>query len=387
MYRMQVSFQRRCRRAAVSVAACLLSVSTRASDPAEPTEAQQSTSSKPFEELRVELGGETLVSRDVVIGDVSASLRWREVNWDVELLATRADIGVDYQNAAFVDPLGFATDLDAARHALQLTLRSRPSRRWTLHASGGAYTGYTDYRSLWLNEYYRQRFEPLVGYEKASPAGWNGAAGARWEVRPGQLFLQCDLLFQQDHVAPAYEKLPFKPLIRRQDDLDTQGVRLAGEAILSRSLRGMIEAQVLWTTEREPRASIRASANWAASESWVLHITAGATVERPEYISGSAEVLAERHWSSGWFAGIGVRYYRDNGQLNQSLPESTASPGLTTYQSTVVVRWQGESWGLKASIGPYLNEYEEVDSPLNPFLHLYRDRSWVAAQISFSRTF
>ena len=384
---MQVTRQHRHRSAARSVASCLLSLSIQASDAPNPTEPTQSVSSKPFEELRIELGGETLVSRDVIIGDVSAALRWREVNWDLEVLATRADIGVDYQNAAFVDPLGFATDLDAARHAIQLTLRSRTSRRWTLHASGGAYTGYTDYRSLWLNEYYRQRFEPLVGYEEASPAGWNGSAGARWEVRPGHLFLQCDVVFQKDHVAPAFEKIPFKPLIRRQDELDTQGVRIAGEAILSRTLRGMIEAQVLWTTEREPRASVRASANWAASEFWVLHLTAGATVERPNYTSGSAEILAERHWNSGWFAGIGVRYYRDNGQLNQSLPESTASPGLTTYQSNVVVRWQGESWGFKASVGPYLNEYEEVDSPLNPFLHLYRDRSWVAAQLSICRTF
>lgn len=384
---MQVTLPTRMRTAAAIPAACLLFLAAHGAAPSEALPEPSSLPRRPFEELRLELGGETLVSRDVLIGDVTASARWRETDWDLELLATRADISLDYQNAAFVDPLGFATDLRAARHALQMTLRSRPSRSWTVHASGGGYLGYTDYRSLWLNEYYRQRFEPLVGYETAHPAGWNGSTGARWEVRPAQVFLQCDLVYQLDRVAPAYEKLPFKPLIRRQDELDTYGIRLAGEAILSRTLRGMLEAQMLWTTEREARTSVRASVNWAATEFWVVHFTAGATVERPEYLSGSAEVLAERHWNSGWFAGLGVRYYKDNGQLNQSLPESTASPGLTTLQSTVVVRWQGESWGFKASVGPYLNAYEEVDSPLNPFIHLYRDRSWVAAQLSVSRTF
>lgn len=343
--------------------------------------------SHPFEELRFELGGEMLLSRDVRLSDATAAARWHDTAWDLELLATRADIGVDYQNANFVDPLGHPADLATARHALQMGFRSRPTRNWTLHAAGGAYDGYTDYRSLWLNEYYRQRFEPLVGYETANPAGWNAAAGARWELRPGDRFLQCDVVVQQDRVAPAYEKFPFKPLVRRDDLLETQGIRLAAEAILHRRLRGLVEAQVLWTTEREPRLSLRTSINWAATEAWVLHLNAASTVERPDYLSGSAEVLAERRWSTGWYAGFGARAYRDNGQLNQSLPESTASPGLTTLQSTVVLRWQGEHWGLKAAVGPYLNQYETVASPLNPFIHLYRDRSWLAAQVSVSRTF
>lgn len=340
-----------------------------------------------IDEVRLELGGEGMFSRDVRLGDVTATGRLRDPSWDLEMQATRADIGVDYRNAETADPLGKRSSLAEARHALQGTVRGRPSGAWTLQASGGGYDGYTDYRSLWLNEYYQQRFGPLEGFRVAQPGGWNASAGARWAVRPGDRFLQWDVLWQHDVVAPAYEKFPFQPLIRRRDDLDTRGVRVGAEAILGRRVRGLFEAQVLWTTERRPRLSLRPSVHWALAESWVVHASAGVTLEQPRYASGSAETLLEHEWPAGWFGGVSLRYYHDNGQLNQSLPESTASPGLQTYQAAVVVRWQGDPWGLKVLVGPYLNDYAAVPSPLNPFVHLYRDRAWVTAQVALSRTF
>ena len=339
------------------------------------------------QEMRLEVGAEGMFSKDVRIGDVTTSGRIREESWEVELQATRADIGIEYRNAEVADPLGSPASLGEARHALQGGVRLRPSRTTTLQASSGGYDGYTDYRSLWLNEYYQQRFGPLEGYRVAQPRGWNTSVGTRWAVRPGDRFVQGDLLWQQDVVAPAYEKFPFQPLIRRRDELDTRGIRLGGEAILGRRLRGLMESQVLWTTERRPRLSLRPTLPWALPESSVLNASAGVTLERPRYASGSADVLLEHEWPEGWFGGLNVRYYQDNGQLNQSLPESTASPGLQTYQAAIVLRWQGDSWGLKALVGPYLNDYTSVPSRLNPFVHLYRDRSWIAAQVGIGRAF
>jgi hypothetical protein len=127
--------------------------------------------------------------------------------------------------------------------------------------------------------------------------------------------------------------------------------------------------------------------NWAVDEAWVARFTTAMTLESPRYVSGSAGVLVERELPLGWFVGIDLRYYHDNGQLNQSLPESTASPGLRTIQTATVARWQGETWGVKASIGPYLNDYDEVTSKLNPFVHLYRDRTWVGVQVAAGRVF
>ena len=340
-----------------------------------------------LEEVRLESGFETLASRDIHVTDATVSGRLRDEGWDVELQGTRADIWAEYQNAQAVDPLGFGRDMAEHRHAGQGMVRARPSSRWTLQASGGGYSGYTDYRSLWLNEYYRQRFGPLVGYREARPAGWNVSAGGRWAARPGDRFLQWDVLWQGDTVAPAYEKFPFQPLIRRQDRLDTRGFRVGGEGILGRRLRGLVEGQVLWTTERRPRFSLRQSLNWAVDEAWVARFMVAMTIESPRYISGSAGVVVERELARGWFAGVDLRYYHDNGQLNQSLPESTASPGLRTVQAALVARWQGEAWGAKASVGPYLNDYDEVTSKLNPFVHLYRDRTWMGVQVAAGRVF
>ncbi|MEI7954544.1 MAG: hypothetical protein WCJ66_05195 [Verrucomicrobiota bacterium] len=41
--------------------------------------------------------------------------------------------------------------------------------RWTV--SGGGCVGYTDYRSTWLNEYYRLMFSGVPGYRVANPRG------------------------------------------------------------------------------------------------------------------------------------------------------------------------------------------------------------------------
>ena len=65
--------------------------------------------------------------------------------------------------------------------------------------------GFTDFRSLWIDEYYRQLFAPMAGYGAAVPRGYNGGVGLRWDHVPGTGFLEFSAGWQTDQVSPAYD--------------------------------------------------------------------------------------------------------------------------------------------------------------------------------------
>ena len=83
-------------------------------------------------------------------------------------------------------------------------MRQRLGERWTLLGSGGLYDGFADYRSRWLDEYYRQQFSTIPGYQKADPKGFNVSAGLRWEYAPTTAFLQVEGGYLWDQIAPGY---------------------------------------------------------------------------------------------------------------------------------------------------------------------------------------
>lgn len=331
-------------------------------------------------EHRIEADGEWLIAQDIRLSDLAVSYGLRDPLWDARVVLSRGDISVDYVNEAVVDALGHREELNEERYSVQVNLRIRGPRSVSWLASGGYYAGFTDYRSLWLNEFYRQRFNGDPGYVPSDPRGWNTSIGPRWDYQPSSRAVQLDLVVQEDQVAPAFEKFPFRPLERRRDLLWSQGVRLSWEAVLNRHLRVMAEAQVLSTTDRELRYSLRPSINWAITDHWVARFNAGYTFERPSYQSGMAGTTLEHDWDNRWFVSVFGRYYHDNGQLNQSLPESTAAPGLETVEMGVGLRLQTDRWGLKVTVGPYYSTYTAIESRLNPFVHLYQNRDWVAVR-------
>ena len=63
----------------------------------------------------------------------------------------------------------------------QTGLRRTGGNPLLLNISGGLYDGYADFRSVWIDERFRQINETSPFYSIAQPRGWNIAAGARWE--------------------------------------------------------------------------------------------------------------------------------------------------------------------------------------------------------------
>lgn len=335
---------------------------------------------------RVEIGVDGLSSSDLNLWETAESYRLGWPQGDLQLSVSQGLTWADYQPSP-IDFAGVPASLEDLRYNLQGGLRQRWPERFTWSGSAGYYEGYNDYRSLWLNEYYRQRFSGLAGYREAHPRGAFFSSGGRWEYLPAAGFFQADFSYQRDIVAPAYEKKIFKPLQRRRDTIYSRSARFSTENILTRWLRVQNELQVTDTTERELRYAWLGSINTALGQHWVARPALSYSQERPAFEAWSAGCSLERDWNSTWFLSLYGRYYSDTGQLSQSLPESTASPALEAVELGAGLRWQSGRHAFKITAGPYWSLYAPVDPVLSPFLKLYRDRLWFACQGAWSYAF
>lgn len=329
-----------------------------------------------------------LWTSDILLTDELAEYRQTRPGSELALSISHGHIGLHYVPEAMLEE---ESDVESERFGFQGTTRFRVSNCVTLLGNGGAYDGYTDYRSLWLNEYFRHVYSGRQGYEKAHPWGWNVSGGARWEYLPASGFVQGDLIYQHDIISPGYEVRfpPFPPrLIRFRDTYDTVSGRLTLENVLTRRLRARQELQITDMTDRELRFAFQSSVNCALTEHWVGRLAGGYTKEEPQLEAWFAGATVERDWNETWFFSVMGRYYTDTGQIeNALLAHNTASPPLEAILVGVGLRWQGPRSSARLVVGPYFTCYESSGSPATTFGHLFRDRDWLSVQFAFERAF
>jgi hypothetical protein len=187
----------------------------------------------------------------------------------------------------------------------------------------------------------------------------------------------------QDEVSPAYEKLPFKPLIRGESILETWRFGLGSEHVLTPRIRFKQDASVTQSTDRAWRYAYAAESAWAMTEHWTARLRVEGTKEA-DFHAGLAALLIERDWDARWFAGIGVRVYRDNGQIIDPLLISGSAPALDSYQLQLSLRYAGPHATWRVGLGPYLTRYAETPPGGTRFSQLYRDRNWFALQAAWT---
>ena len=334
----------------------------------------------------LEVGAEGLWADDILLTDTTATHVYTMGKTEFRTSYSFSTLELDYDPAEelFVNWREPA-NVSEKRHTLQETVRHTLTPSWTLNGSLGGYDGFQDYRSLWLNEFYRQEYP--VGYEEAKPRGFNLGAGLRWEYAPTTAFAQVDYAWQTDTIAPGYEKKPFVPLARGRSELDTHTVSLTLENILTPTLRSQAIGFVTDTTGRELRYGGQGSLNWALAENWVLRSTVGYSEEAPRFEAWFVEETLETDIDGRWFFSLTGRWYEDTGEIDDSLLLSSAAPELETWHVGVGLRWQGENSALKLSGGPYFTRYGALGPYTEPFQNLYRGRDWGIVQLAFSHQF
>jgi len=339
---------------------------------------------------QMDAGTELVASPDIKLTQSAVAYGQSIGRWDWKLTGTLKTFDEEYEPAGgFFDFLGFETDLEETTYGGQAEIRYQVSEPVQLVGGGGFYDGFDGYRSLWLDNYYRQQYSFLPGYEDADPWGVNASGAARWEYLPAQAILEGQVLYARDDVAPGYEieTTPtggFGRLVRGRESLDTVSVRLSTENVLTRYIRTRLLVQWTDTTDRENRYAAQGDLNVALGNRWTWRSTAGYTEEDPTFEAWFAGTTLEWEAFNSFFLSASGHYYEDTGEIVNSLQLSTAAPALMAKQVGVGVRYVWPHVAVKAFVGPYFTRYDAVDQGTMPFINLYKDRDWWLAQLALT---
>jgi peroxiredoxin len=330
----------------------------------------------------------TLLASDITLTDELMEYRETRPVSEFTLSLSHGHTGLHYQPDSLIEQ---AKNVDNDRFTLQTCYHLHLNDTLTGSLGGGGYSGYMDYRSLWLNEHFRQLYSMRPGYEAADPWGANAAGGLRWEYLPAAGFVQGDLTYQHDVISPGYDvslaTFPLK-LDRFRSNYETVSGKLSLENVLTRRMRALQELQVTGTTDRQLRYTLQSSLNFAVAEHWVAKLAVTGTEETPRFQAAAVSLTMERDWKETWFVSLMGRGYRDNGEVeNALLAENTASPPLESYQTGLGLRWQGRQNSLKLFAGPCFSRYQQSGPSFDTFPNLYQNRNWVAVQFAFAREF
>lgn len=310
--------------------------------------------------------------------------------WDTSVSFAFADYDLEYVPVSF-DFNGQETDLNENNFALSVNTQYQASQQFAWMFGAGAYDGFTNYRSIWLDEYYRQQYSDLgnapgaENYVEADPKGINATVGGRWEYLPATGFAQFNISWLEDDVSPGYE-LDFDGLRRSDLTLATWALNVSTENILSRNLRSYLGIRATDTTARSTRYAIDGALYAALGASWIGRLQVGAAREDPQFESVYAGVALESHITDelSWFADF--RYYDDSGEIENALLFTSAAPGLSSKRVGIGVRWIGDVWSARVYLANLETDYDPTRENLDFFQNLYKDRDWTICQVAVSRT-
>lgn len=314
---------------------------------------------------------------------------YEATQWDFGLTYDKYRIDVRSPDVFFKQEISS----DAERKMAQLNLTHSLNNRVVWQGQTSYYDGFQNFRMLWLRDYYQEVYS-IAGYPDISPRGYQLGTQLRWEYLPASGYLEANFSYYKDWIAPSAEDGP-DGLELGRGVIDSFAYRLASENVLSPRLRSLLEIQMTDTMAREKRWGVQGSLNAALGESLVLRAQGGWVTENPaseverskKFKAGFAAATLEYNWTDTWLVSVFGRYYCDEGEFQNSLPASNASPKLKSYQVGLGTRWVGEKASVKITAGPYFTRYKAVDNDTRFFEDLYKSRDWAAVQFAFSMQF
>lgn len=336
---------------------------------------------------------EFLGASDISMSSASLQRSSSYQNWEWDAVFSFQSLEIDYEPFREADIIGRPTRLSETNIAGQLSASLTPNDSISYDFSTGAYSGFTDHNSLWLDEYYRQQFEGIDGYLNSNPNGLNASVGIQWDSQSAAGILGATLAFQQDDVAPGYDRPIFQDLERGRERLYTSSLIMQQESVVSKFARARHQIQFTNTTDRELRYLYSVNLNLALSENWIVRAEGTATYESVEaedqadFSAYSGGLTLEYDWNEVWFLGFTGRAYRDNGQIETSILVSSGPPPLDTSHFGISLRRLGEAVAWKLSVAAYSTRYDEVETSIRPFGNLYRNRDWTLASASLDYRF
>ena len=324
--------------------------------------------------------GSVLWSDGIVLQEYSLYSQISSDLVDIGIIIVKSEFDVDYEPQIFGRDIDLSEDTE--RYAIDGSLAL--GSQWSVNGAAGYYEGFTNYRSLWISEYFGQLFGGLDDNLAPMPKGSNFSLGAKWEYMPVVATISLTAGYSKDTIAPGYE-FGANGLVSGRRNLYTKTLQLQAENVITPRLVVQNTAQHTDTTNREKRWAMRTSVNCAITDSCFFRLQGGFSLERPNFDAVYGGASLEFEFTDGWFFRLNSRYYIDTGEIENGLSGFTSSaPPLETFELGAGLRWQGVHGALNLYTAYYQTEYESLGED-NAFLqNLYNDRRWGIVQLSYT---
>ncbi len=342
-------------------------------------------------EQRLDLNHEFLHHDDISVNRSSLIYRQSRENWSLEANLGFTDIGIDYTDAVGLTRATRRTE-ESWSGGLTLSLDLNDSLSTTFGFT--AYEGYADYQSVWISEYYDQRFGiPFASsYETASPRGIGFQTGLVWDDSYGMGRFSATFALSEDDIVPAWSPAlsggPNPTLIAEPtiESFTTYSGVLTWEKAINPDLKSHLTLRYVDITARDPRIQINSQWAWAINGDFTLRAHLGAAREGSDFDALFGGLALHYDISPQWSASLSGRLYRDTGEI-VSAGFNTAAPELNSSEISASLAWSGPSTTIRLGVGLYETDYDEPDEDNQFFADLYADRDFLLGRISLSHTF
>ncbi len=267
---------------------------------------------------------------------------------------------------------------------IDYTLRSN----LRLTASGRHSDGFSDHRSLWISEFYRQSFQFFPSYEEADPRSYSASIGLEWDYQANSTLAITAGVSRSNIVAGiSIDPLNFDDVVIGEDELDTLSGSLRWETVINSRLKTQQTLRFSKTDGRDLRSQLQSDWAFAITDQWTIRAQFGAAHEDPSFEAFYGGLTLVYELNRNWQFDFGFRKYDDTGEVNSS-NFNTSAPGFSSSELSFGVLWRGGSTSIRASVAMYDTEFDNIQVIENRvFGGLYQDRDFVAARLAISHQF
>lgn len=330
----------------------------------------------------IEATGEVLAASDITVQTYRLSYSGDEGPWTFDLGLGWNEYSLDYVPVVS----GVRETLDEGTWQADIALTRKWSENWSGSFRFRAYDGYSDFRSIWIAEFYRQFFDDFSNYRTPDPHGQSFGATVSWDYLPGTGKAEFTIDAGRDEIAPGWS---FNPAIGEpvsdRDTLNTVSGSLRVEQVINPWLKSEVGLTARQTSDRPPRFGVRNT--WAAAAGPVVfRVGGGYTEEAPAFDAFYGTGMVEWNFLPQWSVNAGYRAYADTGEIEASGFNAQAPP-LDSTEIFAGLLWDRGDLAISGGVGFLDTDYEDLSAGNSFFGNLYRDREWWTFRLAASFTF
>lgn len=330
----------------------------------------------------IEATAEVLTADDITAQSYQLNWTGTEGAWEIGAGLAWNTYDIDYTPVLF----GTAESLGESTVLANLSVTRQWNPEWSTTLRARAYEGFSDYRSIWISEFYRQFFGEFDSYEGPDPHGHAFGATARWDYLPGSGSAVFTFDFGRDVIAPgwSFEGTSGQPEAGRET-LDTVSGSLRVDQALNGWLKTGISLTARETSDRSTRYSVRNT--WAATSGpFGFRLDGGYTNESPSFDALFGSALVEWNFMPRWTAHVGYRIYQDSGEIESSGFDALA-PEVESSEIFTGLSWNRGDLAISGTVGFLTTDYDPLSEDNEFFGNLYQDRDWVTFRLAASLRF